>query len=300
MHDIATALTATASRLAAAGIDDSRREARLLMATALGWDAARVLAYPESVLDAEAEARLESLLARRARREPMARILGHREFWSLRFELSPATLDPRPDSETLIEAALAALPDRAQPYRALDLGTGSGCLLLALLSELPQAWGLGIDRAAEAVATARRNAAALGLGSRARFAVGDWATAIAGDWHAILVNPPYIASGAIAGLMPEVAKHEPRLALDGGRDGLDAYRTLLPQVAGLLAPQGVAVIELGEGQLAAVAEIASAVGLVIHGKRHDLAGVERCLIVARAALKGLSLEKVVGMFPAPV
>jgi len=287
MHDIATALTTAASRLAAAGIDGSRREARLLLATALGWDAARVLAHPESVLDAEAETRLELLLARRVGREPIARILGHREFWSLRFELSPSTLDPRPDSETLIETALAALPDRARAYRVLDLGTGSGCLLLALLSELPRAWGLGVDRSVEAVATARRNAAALGLGHRAGFAVGDWATAIAGDWHAILVNPPYIASDAIACLLPEVATHEPRLALDGGRDGLGSYRALLPQIAGLLAQQGVAAIELGDGQAAAVAEIASGAGLAIHGIRYDLAGVERCLMVGRTARPGL-------------
>jgi len=286
MRDVAAALAAAAESLSAAGIDDPRREARLIVATVLGWDTARVLAYPESPLGEEALARLASLLARRGAREPMARILGHREFWSLRFELSPATLDPRPDSEALIEAVLAELPDRTQPHRVLDLGTGSGCLLLALLSERPHAWGLGIDRAAEAVVTARRNAAALGLGARARFAVGDWAAAIAGDWHAILVNPPYIASADIPGLMPEVARHEPRLALDGGSDGLDGYRALLPQVAGLLAPQGVAVIELGQGQAEEVARLASGAGLAIRGIRHDLAGMERCLVLGRMALTG--------------
>ena len=284
MHDVGTALTTATSRLASAGISDARREARLLLATVLGWDAARVLAYPEALLNAEAEMRLEALLARRARREPISRILGHREFWSLRFELAPSTLDPRPDSEVLIEAALAALPERRRPYRVLDLGTGTGCLLLALLSELPSAWGVGIDRSAEAAATARRNAAALGLSQRARFAVGDWATSIAGDWHAILVNPPYIASAGIAGLMPEVARHDPRLALDGGGDGLEAYRALVPQIVGLLAPQGVAAIELGVGQAADVAGIATAAGLVIQGIRHDLGGIERCMIVGRAGL----------------
>ena len=287
MPDLATTLSSATTRLSAAGIPDPRREARLLLAMALGWDAARVLAYPESPLDAEAERRLEGLLARRARREPISRILGHREFWSLRFELSPSTLDPRPDSECLIEAALASLPERGRPYRVLDLGTGTGCLLLALLSELPQAWGLGVDRAGEAAATARRNAAALGLADRARFVIGDWATSITGDWHAILVNPPYIASGAISGLMPEVAQHEPRLALDGGKDGLGAYRGLLPQIARLLAPQGVAAIELGEGQAAAVASIATAAGLAIRGIRHDLAGIERCMTLGRESCKGL-------------
>ena len=251
------------------------------MATALGWDPARVLAYPETILDAGAESRLAALLARRAAREPMARILGYREFWSLRFELSPATLDPRPDSETLIEAALAALPDRARRYRALDLGTGSGCLLLALLSELPGAWGLGVDRAESAVATARRNAAELGLHARARFVVGDWAAAIAGEWDIVLINPPYIAAGAIAGLMPEVAHHEPRLALEGGIDGLDAYRALAPQIARLLAPQGVAAVELGQGQAEAAAALMTGAGLAIQGVRHDLAGVDRCLMLHR-------------------
>jgi release factor glutamine methyltransferase len=277
---VASALAAAASRLAAAGIEEPRREARLLVATALGWDAARVLGYPEAALDPAAEARLAALVERRAAREPMARILGYREFWSLRFELSPATLDPRPDSETLIEAALAALRDRARPYRVLDLGTGSGCLLLALLSELPGAWGLGVDRAESAVATARRNAAALGFGARARFAVGDWAAAIAGEWDAVLVNPPYIAAGAIAGLMPEVAHHEPRLALEGGVDGLDAYRMLAPQIARLLTVQGVAAVELGQGQAEAVAGIMTGAGLAIRGLTHDLAGMDRCLVLA--------------------
>ena len=251
------------------------------MATALECDPARVLGFPETNLDPLAESRLAALLARRAAREPMARILGYREFWSLRFELSPATLDPRPDSETLIEAALAALPDRARPYRVLDLGSGSGCLLLALLSELPCAWGLGIDRAESAVATARRNAAALGLVGRARFAVGDWAAAIAGEWDVILVNPPYIPASAIAGLMPEVAGHEPRLALEGGIDGLDAYRAVGPQIAGLLAPQGVAAVELGQGQAEAAAGIMMGAGLAIREVRHDLAGVDRCLMLRR-------------------
>jgi len=278
---VRAALDDAAARLASAGIADTRREARILVAAALGWDAAEVFGRPEAGLDRTARVRFAEFLARRAAREPMSRILGHREFWSLRFALSPETLDPRPDSETLIEAALAELPDRTRPYRVLDLGTGSGCLLLALLSELPHAEGLGVDYAFGAVETARRNAAALSLGDRAHFMVGDWSTAIEGEWDVILANPPYVASSEIARLMPEVADYEPHTALDGGPDGLSAYRRLAPELVRLGVPGAIAVVEAGAGQAAAIAAIMVEAGLAMRDVRHDLSGVDRCLVLGQ-------------------
>jgi len=278
---VQAALADTAARLAAAGIEEARREARVLLAAALGWDRAELLARSDVNLGEAARTRLAEMVARRAAREPVARILGYREFWSLRFELSPETLDPRPDSETLVEAALAALGDRDRPYRVLDFGTGSGCLLLALLSELPNAEGLGIDSAAGALDVARRNAAALGMAPRARFQHGDWGLGLDGAWDVVLANPPYIASSEIETLMPEVARFEPRPALDGGVDGLDAYRALAPAVRRLLASDGIGVLEVGAGQSGDVKRLLEGEGLVLRTLRHDLSGVDRCLVVGR-------------------
>src|SRR5438876_4547157 len=213
------ALAAATAQLSAEGISQARREARLLIAAALDWDAARVIAFPDVELQAEVSRRLQDMIARRSAREPVSRILGYREFWSLRFDLSPDTLDPRPDSETLIEATLAALDDRERAYRVIDFGTGSGCLLLSLLSELPNAVGTGVDLSEGALDTARRNAATLGLAGRARFVCANWGEGLSGDCDVILANPPYIASVELGRLMPEVARYEPRLALDGGIGG---------------------------------------------------------------------------------
>ena len=276
---VASAVATAADRLRRAGIADARREARLLVGVALGWDAARVLGFPETELTAAAGERLATMLARRAAREPISRILGHREFWSLQFELSPETLDPRPDSETLIEAALAALGDRSRAYRVLDCGTGTGCLLLALLSELPQATGTGIDLSEGALETARRNAAALGLAARARFIRADWTDGLSGVWDVILANPPYVASDQIDGLEPEVARYEPRRALDGGVDGLAAYRALAPAIARGLAPGGLAAVEIGAGQTQEVTGIMAGAGLALRAVRHDLSGEDRCLVL---------------------
>jgi release factor glutamine methyltransferase len=278
---VGSAIAKVAVQLGGAGILDARREARMLVAMALDWDAARVLSFPEAELTSEASQRLEALLARRRAREPISRILGHREFWSLRFELSPETLDPRPDSETLIEAALAAIEDRGRAYRILDFGTGTGCLLLALLRELPNGIGTGVDLSEGALATARRNATALGLGQRACFVRGNWGDGLAGQWDVILANPPYIASDDIERLAPEVARFEPRSALDGGVDGLAAYRALAPAIGPLLAPAGIAVIEVGAGQAQAVTEITGESGLALRTIRHDLSGVDRCLVLGR-------------------
>jgi release factor glutamine methyltransferase len=275
------AVASAAQRLAAAGIEAPRREARLLIALALGIDPALVLGYPERLLDPAAAAKAAALVARRATREPYSRLAGRRQFWSLDFSLSPETLDPRPDSETLIEAALAALPNRRAPLRIIDFGTGSGCLLLALLSELPNAIGLGIDILPGAAATARRNAAALGLGGRSLFVVGNWGDSIGGPADVIVANPPYICSESISRLAPEVARYEPRVALDGGSDGLEAYRPLAGETHRLLRPGGAAFFELGEGQAPAVSGVMAAVGLAPAGVRRDLAGVERVLLVKR-------------------
>ncbi len=279
---IGDALGAAAQRLAAAGVPEARREARLLVALALGVEPAVVLGYPERVLGTAAERRLEALVARRAAREPFSRLAGRRQFWSLDLEISPDTLDPRPDSETLIEAALALLPDRAAPLRLVDFGTGSGCLLLALLSELPNARGIGVDILPGAVATARRNAAALGLADRAFFVAGSWGQIISGQADVILANPPYIPSIEIETLMPEVARFEPRCALDGGDDGLAAYRDLALETWRLLAPHGIGVFEVGAGQAAAVTSLFAAAGLALRMIKCDLSGTARCIVVAPA------------------
>lgn len=279
---IAGALGRATRRLAASGIDQPRREAGLLVGHAIGAGRTEILLDRGRALDAEAQGRLEALLGRRCRREPIARILGRREFWSLGFAVTPATLDPRPDSETLVEAALATVAARDAPLRILDLGTGSGCLLLALLSELDHASGIGVDASADAVAVACTNAEALGLGGRAGFLVGDWATALAGPFDLIVVNPPYIPSGAIGSLAPEVARYEPRGALDGGADGLACYRALAPQIAERLGAGGTALVELGQGQAESVTALMAAAGLAVAESRADLAGRVRCLALRRA------------------
>ena len=280
---VARALDEAVARLATAGIEEARREARLLLAHALGAGVASLFADPARLLERDARDRFAALIERRVAREPVSHLLGHREFWSLDFVVSADVLDPRADSETLVEAALAAFPDRDAPLAVLDLGTGSGCLLLAVLSERPNARGLGIDASDAALRIAVENAARLGLDARATFRRGDWGGDLSARFDLILCNPPYIASGAIAALAPEVARWEPRPALDGGTDGLDAYRALAPQFNRLLAENGVAVVELGEGQADPTAEIFAAAGLVVESRRRDLSGIERCLLLRRPA-----------------
>jgi release factor glutamine methyltransferase len=278
---VGDAVTAVARRVAAAGIAEPRREARLLVALALGAEPAAVLGYPERPLEAAARARLDGLVTRRAAGEPYSRLRGRRQFWSLDFALTPDTLDPRADSETLIEAALAHLPDRTAALKLVDFGTGCGCLLLALLSELPNASGIGVDILPGAAATARLNAAALGLGHRASFIVGRWGEAISGDVDVILANPPYIPSGDIDGLAPEVAKHEPHAALDGGDDGLAAFRELAGDLGRLLRSGGIASVEVGQGQASKVALVMADAGLSVRAIGRDLSGIERVLVLAR-------------------
>lgn len=279
---VAEALDDTARRLFEAGIEAARLEARLLVGHALDRKTEALIADPDYRPDSPALARLGDLVGRRVRREPMSHLLGRREFWSLEFEVSADVLDPRPDSETLVQAALDEIPAADAPLELLDLGTGSGCLLLSLLSELPHARGLGIDLSPGAVAVAERNARRLGLAPRAAFAVGDWGRKLTGRFDVILANPPYIPSADIARLQPEIAGFEPRPALDGGADGLFAYRNIAPGLIRLLAPEGFACIEVGEGQASDVMEIFSGEGLDIRALRYDLNGIGRCLVVENA------------------
>ncbi len=264
-----------AARLAAAGIESARREARLLLAHALDVPAAQLLADAATTVETDT---FDALIKRRAAREPLALITGHQEFWSLDFAVSAATLVPRADSETLIEAALAAFPARSAVRRVLDLGTGTGCLLLAALYEFSASFGIGVDRVPAAAALARRNAAALGLAERAAFLCADWAAPLDGRFDLVLCNPPYIQVADIPALLPEVALHEPESALSGGPDGLDAYRAVLPALPGLLKTGGVAILELGQGQATAVTALAAAAGFAT-AVRVDLAGIARALVL---------------------
>lgn len=287
---LAETVTAAAARLQAAGVEAARRDARLLACRLLGGGPELLLAQGERELMPEEAARIEAAVARRAAREPVSRILGEREFWSLSFGLNAATLDPRADSETLVAAVLSEIADPSAPLKVLDLGTGSGCLLLALLSELPHAGGCGIDISAEAVAQAADNAQRLGLAARARFLRHSWEEGLLlgaeGDsapWDLVVSNPPYIASGEIAGLAPEVAGFDPAAALDGGADGLDAYRALLAPAVAALRPGGLLALEIGQGQAEAVEALMQAAGLIRLGRAADLAGVVRCLLARKAA-----------------
>ena len=271
-------LDQSAARLAAAGIAEPRHEARLILALALGVEPATVFGWPERMVEPTLVEATEALIARRAQGEPVSRLRGKREFWSLDFALSPDTLDPRPDSETLIAAALAAIPDRDTPLRVVDFGTGTGCLLLALLSELPQATGIGIDIVPGAVAAAQDNALALGLAGRAEFRIGGWEARIDGQVDVILANPPYIPTSDIGCLPQEVLAFDPRVALDGGPDGLSAYRALGAAIRGLLGPAGRAYIEIGAGQGLQVARILAESGLTVAAMCRDLADIERCVV----------------------
>lgn len=264
------------------GIKSADLDARLLICAALAIDHTSLASQSDRILSAADAQAVCALATRRLRREPVARILGCKEFWGLRLRLSPETLVPRPETETIVEAALAAMHDRrGHSLRIADLGTGSGAILLALLSELPRAFGVGTDRSADAIATARANASHLHLSQRAVFASCDFSSALGGSFDLLVSNPPYIASGDIHHLQAEVRDHDPRLALDGGADGLAAFRAIAADARRLLAAGGVLVVELGAGQLAAVSGIMANAGLTPAGlARADLAGMPRALTLA--------------------
>jgi len=276
---IADALKWGRRALADAGIDSAALDARVLLGAGLDVAPGALVAMAARALSpAEADA-FGQLIRGRAGRRPVSRLLGRRGFWTLELELDDAVLDPRPDSETLVEAVLARRPDR-RPLSVLDLGVGSGCLLLSLLHELPGAWGVGVDLSAAAIACARANAARLGFGDRAVFLVGNWAAALTRRFDIVVCNPPYIGRVEIDGLQPEVRDHDPHLALDGGVDGLDCFRAIAMELPSILASEGVAVVECGAGQARQAADIFTEAGLLISELRRDLAGVPRCLIVS--------------------
>jgi release factor glutamine methyltransferase len=269
--------------LAAAGVESARLDARLLVAHALRLDTDAIRRAPAIATTAAERARVRRLLRRRVDGMPVARLIGVREFWSLPFRLSRATLVPRPDSETVVEAVLARRGTAAR--RLLDLGTGSGCLCLALLHERPSWTGLGLDRSAGALATAAANARALGLASRVDWRRGDWTRGLAGPFDVVVANPPYIESGAIAALAPEV-RADPRLALDGGADGLDAYRAILADLGRLLAPGALVALEIGATQALAVAGLMLDVGLTRPVVVADLAGLPRVVLAEKDGQPG--------------
>ena len=277
-HTLDTVLREGSNTLSAAGIDSARLDARLLAAAVLKCTPNDVLMQSSVIMQEQNYDLFKSFLKRRCDHEPVSRILGVREFWSLPFVLSPDTLDPRPDSETVVETALKlVLGWESQPSSVLDIGTGTGCLLLALLSEWRSAYGVGVDISEGAAKTAQMNAVELGLSERARFFVGDWLEALDGRFDVIVSNPPYIREEEMPKLSPEVRAFDPQVALSGGSDGLDAYRKIVPEGRRLLRPGGVLVVEFGRGQEIEVDSIMRAEGLTRIETHRDLSGIIRCL-----------------------
>jgi release factor glutamine methyltransferase len=283
---IADLLSEGMTALKGAGIEAPAREARLLLGLAAQVPPTIMIGFPERSVPQDAAEAYRALVARRVGREPLSHLLGRREFWSRPFLVTRDVLDPRPDSETLIEAVLEEIGDRHRPLRMIDFGVGSGCLVLTLLAELPAAIGWGVDLSAAALAIAERNAAMLGLASRVTWRQGSWQSALTpddpGSFDLIVSNPPYIPRDDIPGLEPEVTRHEPLLALDGGADGLDAYRELTPTIADLLAPDGLAALEIGLGQGESVRALMTQAGLTNAGSAFDLANRERCLLFRKS------------------
>lgn len=274
-----------AARFRAVGIDSPDLDARLIVGHALQLDHASLVRDGERRLGPADIAGIEALADRRRAGEPVARITGVKEFWGLSFEVTPAILVPRPDTETVVETALA-LVDRDGPrlrrLRIADLGTGSGAILIALLHELGDAWGVGTDCDLAALATARANALRLGVAARANFVACDFGAALAGDSDLVVANPPYIATDVIAALAPEVRDFDPRGALDGGPDGLRAYRAITADAGRLLAPGAHLVMEVGAGQADAVSALAAAAGLGAIAVAPDLAGIGRVVSARRS------------------
>jgi release factor glutamine methyltransferase len=269
---IAEALRDGARALAAGGIADAGREARLLMRWAAGLDANALTIRAGETLSPEARARFAEGVRRRAARAPLSHVTGARVFWGRSFAVTPDVLDPRPETEILVAWALERGPAR----RVLDLGVGSGCILLTLLAEWPEARGVGVDASEAALAVAARNAAALGVETRAEFARGDWLSGVSGRFDLIVANPPYLASAEMAALAPEVLA-EPRAALDGGADGLDAYRAIAADLRRALAPDGAAIFEIGPTQADAVQALMAAEGLCEVARLEDFDNRVRCV-----------------------
>ncbi|PZA11207.1 peptide chain release factor N(5)-glutamine methyltransferase [Rhodopseudomonas palustris] len=276
---IASARRRLARQFQDAAIESAALDARLLVGEVTGLDLTGLLVQAERVLTAAENERLQAFAARRLGGEPVARILGVGEFWGLPFELSADTLVPRPDTETIVEAALAFLEERSlRAPRILDIGTGSGAILLALLHELPGAAGVATDISLGALRVARCNARRLGLADRAAFVACDYTSALHGPFDLIVSNPPYIPGSEIATLDREVREHDPRRALDGGADGLDAYRKIIPESVRLLQPDGALVVEIGQGQEDDVSALMRTSGLSLSDPlRTDLSGIFRAV-----------------------
>jgi len=279
-HSIESARRALTARLRSAGLDEAGLDARILLGAVLSLDLTGLISQAARPLTEAEASQLAHYAQRRIAGEPVARILGMREFWGLPFRLSEATLVPRPDTETVVERALEMFREQSlsHPPRIADIGTGSGAILLALLHEIPDAFGVGTDLSLTALDTAKGNAAALGLADRAAFVACSYASALRGPFDLIVSNPPYIPAGEIPKLSIEVREHDPHLALDGGNDGYDAYRALIPQAAGLLTPGGALIVEAGQGQAGNIETLMAAAALSIdRPPKADLAGIPRAL-----------------------
>jgi len=277
---VSAAVRLMAQTFRLAGLEDAEIDARALLGQALHLDRAQLISHSDRILDAREIEMASALAARRLKREPVARILGRKEFWNQLLEVTPAVLVPRPETETVVEAALDFVARgglRMEKLRILDIGTGSGALLLALLGELPNATGIGTDVSAAALEVARGNAERNGLAARCTFVACDIAAGVQGPFDLIVSNPPYVAHGEIASLAPEVRDYDPTIALDGGADGLDGYRAIAAQARRLLAPGGTLIVELGVGQEQAVRALFTKAGLTVGAAHDDLAGIPRAL-----------------------
>ncbi len=264
--------------LASAGIKGGELDARLLLQHVTGLGHSQIIADPDQTISDNNDSEYQMLLARRRAFEPVSRIIGRREFWSLEFEITPAVLDPRPDSETLVSAVLDDLDDRTVPLQLLDLGTGSGCLTLALLHELPGATAIAVDSSRAALTVAGRNAKNMGHEARVDFICGDWTEGLPeAAFDIIVCNPPYVEHDAIAGLEPDVRLFDPTEALDGGADGLSAYRSILADIRRLMKKGGRCYFEVGAGQAENVKNLMLNAGLACRSARQDIAGIDRCV-----------------------
>lgn len=283
-----------AGKFEAAGLDTPRLDARILVAHALGVEPSHLFTKSDEVLGTQIRIEAEKLVERRLTHEPVSRIIGVREFWGLNFSLAPETLDPRPDTETLVSAVLELKPKFGDnPVRILDLGTGTGCILLAVLSEWPEATGVGIDISPGAVTTATENAVRLELDQRASFSVGNWAEDLTDSFDIVMSNPPYIADGERSTLSAEVVNYDPSAALFGGADGLVSYRALLPSARRVVNPQGYLIVEVGSRQADAVAELMAAASFNLEARKQDLGKIVRCLVAQATSLgpKPTDLDK---------
>ncbi|OHB39088.1 MAG: protein-(glutamine-N5) methyltransferase, release factor-specific [Phenylobacterium sp. RIFCSPHIGHO2_01_FULL_70_10] len=276
---------AAKKRLEAAGLAGPVIDARLLVEAAAEATRIDIVTDPYRALTPQQEATLEDYLARRERREPVSHILGRKGFWKIMLQVTPDVLTPRPDTECVVDAALKAIPE-FERFSMLDLGVGSGAIILAILAERPNAKGLGIDVSEEALAVARDNAAHLGLGGRVALLRGDWTAGLSDEsFDLVTANPPYIATDVIETLEPEVRVHEPRLALDGGPDGLDAYRRLAPEILRVLKPGGLFFVEIGHDQKLAVEALFRAAGAVDVSTQQDLSALDRVVMGKKRPLE---------------